>query len=438
MLNLLLFCGTLVGFTWISFFRLPVFAFVLYQAIYFYYPQQRWWGYMVPNIGYSFISVVIMAAVFSLNMKTLNQQKILDAPPFRYFYLLVALYFITYFYSVRPELHMMFATNYIKLAIIMTLAYKLCNTKKSLDIILYGFIFGAWYLSFVAYQVGRQFGDRLAGVYTVDAPDVNFVGAALVPSLVICLYYFWIKNSYHQRFIFAIAGAFIANAMVLINSRGAYLGVGISIAYFMYHMFFSSFQRKYQKATTIFLLVAGLASLTVVMDQSSINRILSINESAEVDESRETASTRTVFWKAAWDMSKDFPLGTGYEGFSYYSHRYIPSNVNTGRSRNRAVHSTWFETLSEVGYLGLFLFILMLYSCFKTTKLTKKYLKEQNMVDDYFKIIALEGALIAFLVTMTFINRMRAEVLYWCILFICVAYNVYVVNNAKQENNSQK
>jgi O-antigen ligase len=174
------------------------------------------------------------------------------------------------------------------------------------------------------------------------------------------------------------------------------------------------------------------------MDRSSIERILSIKQNTEVQENQETAATRTVFWKAAWDMAKDFPLGTGYEGFSFYSHSYIPTNVNTGRSRNRAVHSTWFETLSEVGYLGLSLFILMLDSCFKTTKLTKKYLKEQNMVDDYFKIIALEGALIAFLVTMTFINRMRAEVLYWCIMFICVAYNVYVVNNAKKEDNSQK
>ena len=433
MLNLLLFCGTLVSFTWISFFRLPVFAFVLYQAIYFYYPQQRWWGYMVPNIGYSFISVVIMAAVFLLNMKKLNQQKIFSAPPFKYFYLLVALYAITYFYSVRPELHMMFATNYIKLAVIMTLAYKLCSSQKSLDIILYGYIFGAWYLSFIAFQVGRQFGDRLQGVYTVDAPDVNFVGAALVPSLVLCLYYFWIKNRYIQRFVFVIAGAFIANAMVLINSRGAYLGVAISIAYFMYHMFFSSFQRKYQKATTIFLLIAGLLSLTVVMDRSSIERILSINESTQVETNKETAATRTVFWKAAWDMAKDYPLGTGYEGFSFYSNIYIPSNVNTGRSRNRAVHSTWFETLSEVGYLGLILFILLLYSCFKTTKLTKIYLKEQNMVDEYFKMVALEGALIAFIVTMTFINRMRAEVLYWCIIFICVAYNVYVVNKTKQD-----
>jgi hypothetical protein len=435
MLNVLLFCGTLFGFTWLSFVRLPVFAFVLYQAIYFYYPQQRWWGYMVPDIGYSFISVVIMALVFLLNMKSLQKQKPLSVAPLRYFYLLVALYAITYFYSARPELHMMFATNYVKLAIIMTLAFKLCSTKKSLDIILYGYIFGAWYLSFVAYQVGRQFGDRLEGVYTIDAPDVNFVGAALTPSLVLCLYFFWIKNHILQRLIFVIAGAFIANAIVLINSRGAYLGVALSVAYFMYHMFFSSFQRKYQKATTMFILVAGLASLTVVMDSSSIERILSIKQNTEVQENKETAATRTVFWLAAWEMAKDYPLGSGYEGFSYYSHGYIPANVNTGRSRNRAVHSTWFETLSEVGYIGIMLFILMLYSSFKVSRITREYLKKRNMVDEYFKMFALEGALFSFIIAMTFINRMRAEVLYWCILFICVAYNVYVLNNTRQEND---
>ncbi|WP_252732293.1 O-antigen ligase family protein [Paraglaciecola arctica] len=318
----------------------------------------------------------------------------------------------------------------------MTLAYKMCTTKKHLDIILYGYIFGSWYLSFIAYQVGRQYGDRLAGVYTVDAPDVNFVGAAIAPSLVLCLYFFWIKKNLFYRSLFVIAGAFIANALVLINSRGAYIAVALSIAYFMYHMFFSSFQRKYQKGTAIFILLAGLASLAVVMDRSSIERILSINENTRVQESQETAATRTVFWLAAWDMAKDYPLGTGYEGFSYYSNQYIPDHVNTGRSRNRAVHSTWFETLSEVGYLGLVLFVLMLFSSFKILKITKKHLKKQNMVDDYFKIFALEGTLLAFMVAMTFINRMRAEVLHWCILFACVAYSVYVLNNKDNNVNS--
>tara|TARA_B100001013_G_scaffold339455_1_gene261510 strand:- start:673 stop:1038 length:366 start_codon:yes stop_codon:yes gene_type:complete len=116
---------------------------------------------------------------------------------------------------------------------------------------------------------------------------------------------------------------------------------------------------------------------------------------------------------------------------------YIPEGVDTGESRKRSVHSTWFETLTEIGYVGLFALIMMLYACYRTSNITKRALKERVDVDNYFKVIALQCALLAFVVAMTFMNRMRAEILYWCVLFIACAYNIYVVRyTANQEKAS--
>lgn len=59
----------------------------------------------------------------------------------------------------------------------------------------------------------------------------------------------------------------------------------------------------------------------------------------------------------------------------------------------------------------------------------KEKLIELKLYDCYFKVIALEGALISYLVAASFINRSRAEILYWLILFILVAFNIYVLKN---------
>ena len=83
MLNVLLFIGTfLVTIIW-AFSTSPVSAFLLYQAVYFFNPQDRWWGEMVPDLRYSFITVVLMAIVFVLNYRKLTVNKIGNVPQFK-------------------------------------------------------------------------------------------------------------------------------------------------------------------------------------------------------------------------------------------------------------------------------------------------------------------------------------------------------------------
>jgi O-antigen ligase len=432
MLNVLLFIASYFAGVIFTFRYAPAFAFALYQAIYFFYPQGRWWGYMVPSLSYSFFTVVLMAIALALNFSKTKENKLLLIPPFRWMFLIMLMFIVSSTYAVFPDFHNDSMINFIKLFIIMCIAFKIVICAKDLNIILGSYVFGSWYISFMVYQVGRNSGDRVQGVGMVDSPDANGTAASIAPSLVLLLYYFWTSSNKLIKGACVIAGAFVANAIVLINSRGAFLGVAVSVAYFIFHMFFSKFQRKNQKLTVIFLVIFGLAGLAVVADDTFWERMGTISKE-EVSEDQESGSTRTAFWGAAWEMAKDHPMGAGVSGFQFHAPQYIPKNINTGRSRNRAVHSSWFEALSELGYIGFFALIAMVLSAFYCSRKTRAVLKEQGSVDEYFKIYALEGALIAFLIAMTFLNRLRADVLYWCILYICCAYNIYVLKGIKEE-----
>jgi len=428
-----MFFSSFIGGVILTFASTPVFAFALYQAVYFFYPQNRWWGGMVPNLPYSFYTVVLMAAGLLFCFKDSKQNKLLAAPQFKWLYVILLLFFVTSFYSVYPSIHDEALVNFFKLAIIMSIAYKLIIGDRELNIALWGYIFGSWYISFVTFQVGRNAGDRVEGIGSVDSPDANGTAASIAPALVLAFYYFWATENKLAKVALAIAGVFIANAIVLINSRGAFLGVALSMTYFVFHMYFSKFQRKNQKITVVALVFCGLVGASVLVDKSFIERMGTI-KTAEVSEEKESGATRTAFWGAAWEMAKDHPMGVGASGFQFYAPTYISKDVNTGRSRNRAVHSTWFEALSELGYLGFIALIAMIGSCFLTMSKARKALSERNQLDEFFKVRAIEAALIAFIISMTFLNRLRADVLYWCVLYSACAYNIYVLKHFQSKS----
>jgi len=427
MFNVLLFYSVYVMGFMGGLFKNPIYGFMLYEAVYFFNPQDRWWGYKVPDISYSFFVVVLMMAMFAIKYSEFKQNRIFSVPQFRWMYFVLFLYLIANFYAVWSDVHLIYSMYFLKLVLIVSVAYKICDTSERLDYMMFAYIFGAWYIGVVAFQLGRNSGDRVEGIGMVDAPNANDTAAAIVPAVVLCLYYFWRLKPWWGKALIAFAGIFIANGLILINSRGAFLGVALSIVYFMLFMYFSSFQKKFQKSIAVFITIAGLAGGATLIDDSFLGRMKTLSNT-EVQEDKETGSTRVEFWKAAWEMAKDYPLGAGYGGFNHYAPIYIPEDVNTGgRGRHRTVHSTWFEALTEIGYLGLFSFIMMIYVSFRSFSLCKKNLKESNQIDLYFRIIALEAALLGFLITVTFINRMRAEILYWLILYSSVAYNLHVL-----------
>ena len=90
MLNVLLFFLTYAGGILQAFRVAPVYAFLVYQAVYFYNPSMRWWHYLIPEISYSFYVVALMGLLYILNKKQLDRNKISVVPQLKYFVLLIS------------------------------------------------------------------------------------------------------------------------------------------------------------------------------------------------------------------------------------------------------------------------------------------------------------------------------------------------------------
>ena len=356
-------------------------------------------------------------------------------PQFRFMFLFYFTFVFSYFFSPLQQIHVEAMVNLSKLLIIILIAYKLCQKPRDLNLYIMGYLLGSWYFSYLVFQTGRNSGDRVEYIGFVDAPDSNGFAAAIAPAVIFSLHYFWVsKNNWH-RLGYAFIGALLANALVLINSRGSFLAVVGGGGFYMYQLYFSKARIKYQRLGVIAVAIFGLSGALYIADDGFITRMYSITGDAKsLDETKseqQSGATRIEFWKAAWELAKDHPLGVGTRGFEFYAPKYIPQDVNTGRSRNRSVHSTWFEALSEVGYLGLIFFVSMITTSLLTLSKVKKRLSIDAMYAEHWKMTAIQASIITFAISMTFMNRMRAEILYWLILYSACAYNLYVLNGAK-------
>jgi hypothetical protein len=433
MLNFLFFVACYFSGFILAFVVSPVWAFMLYQITYFMNPLERWWSYLVPNISYSFFTVALMGVVLIKNFPAHNQNRLLQAPQFKWIYLLATAYVVATTYASDPAWNQYAATNFVKLVITMSIAYKLVDSSKKLDGVLLAHVAGAAHISFMIYQAGRDVFGRVSGVGTVDGPDTNDVAAAIAPALVLILYYVWMSRHKLVKVALIFAGGLVANGLVLINSRGSFLAAAGGVSYFLLRMIFSKHQRPYQRLSAVAIVVLGLSGTAMLMDDLAIERLLSIREQSLTTE-EQTGATRVFFWVAAMQMARDYPFGAGANGFIIHAPEYLPEEINTGFSRNRAVHSSWFEALTEVGYLGLFFAVMLVISAFLSTARCRKALSASGQVDEYYKVVAIESALLTFLIAMTFLNRISADVFYWCLLYTACAYNIFVVKTLKAKD----
>jgi len=408
-------------------------AFILYQLIYFLNPDNRWWAAHIPGISYSFVASVLMLGVLAVRYRFYSAQAPWnEQPAWKWLLALLAVYYLGYFFALDVAIHDRFTFNFAKLVIIVLVAYKLLHSHRLLDASIWAYITGATYIGYVATITGRNHEGRVEGIGMVDAPDANDTAAALVPAVVLLLYYAWMGNKKTKLFC-AFCGAFIANGLVLINSRGAFLGIVVGAGLYLLYMVFSRYRREGQRAMAVFIVILGLSGGLYVADDQFWQRMATLQNVEDEDAS---GSRRVNYWIATFDMMEDYPFGMGVHGYNIVSSIYLPEEYRA-EGGSKSVHSSWFQGLSEVGWHGLFLFVMLMIALLRLSRKAKQWLVEREENTAYFKLLALECALLSYLVPASFINRFRAEILYWMILLLAVAVNVYYlqkIRKNRQEN----
>lgn len=408
---------------WSIFFIDASYGVLLYVLNYFFHPPGRSWGRSLPDLRYAFSIAALTVASFLMRHKRYSENRILAIPQFKWLVLLGIIMIATFPVAVDHTEHEKFLIVFIKYVFLYYIMVKTIDTPTKFNKLMGIFLAGQFYLGWIIYEGGRTSDGRVERMGTADAKNANGLAAVLVVATPFLIHYL-ITGKKWQKVCSLVALVFILNAVILINSRGAFLAVLISVLYYFFLTLKAPSFPKFNKSKIFAAVIVGFALFLYLADPvfwDRMSTITSPSESEEVYSGRE----RMDYWMKSFEVLKDHPFGVGAMGFEAVSPIYLPDSLSSS-SGTRAVHSTYFQALSEYGYHGFLIFMIFLVSNIRYLWRTKRFLLQKKAYDAYYLSIAIEAGFIAHLIAAAFINRLYSEILYWSSAFIACYGNIYL------------
>jgi len=229
----------------------------------------------------------------------------------------------------------------------------------------------------------------------------------------------------------------MGSTIALTFTRTPYLALGVSFI-FMGFFFFASRGKSFfkeNKKIFIVILIAVILIVSLFVIPTPLSEkgtvISKIKERASVTQLVSEFSTgrRMAIWKYSTLIIKDYPwLGSGIGTFKYNSLRYQAKFLDQGENRSlypygiaEKVHNEYLQIWTELGIIGLLVFIWLVFTYFnyglKTLKRSKDNIYRQGI------IIGLMGSVIAFLVDCVFwfpLHHSFTSFLLWLYLSLLV------------------
>jgi probable O-glycosylation ligase (exosortase A-associated) len=300
-----------------------------------------------------------------------------------------------------------------KVLLMCLVGYALTTTRERVNQLVWVVVLsiGFWGvkapLSFVLHGGGAT-----VGIHGPDGGVMaanNEFGIALVMILPLLFYQWHLADNTHLRRGLMVMGFLVSVSIIFTYSRGALLALCAMGALLW-------LRSRAKLATGVLILTVGFFVYSFA-PQHWFDRMATI-ETYEADAS---ATDRIDFWKISLRIAEVHPILGGGFWVTYSPDITNAMLVGTTLRRltiPRAAHSIWFETLSEHGWVGLALFVMIGgYSWFSCSSLVRHARGRPDLA--WANLLGRMGqsALVGFWAGGSF-NSMAYFDEYWCIIFI--------------------
>lgn len=331
--------------------------------------------------------------------------------------------FVSYTFAFNQELAWQPLIDFSKLVIIYFLLINTINDKEKLYIftVVLLLIFLKQTQFMVRYLFTHGFQVPRTGLYGGAGPLQNpgDIGTALVTFFGIS--YFLIKADlrivfgwFKMRWIHIACAASSIIAIFATNSRGPALALAICIIFLWF--------KGKKKVMGIVGLATVAMTFFLIISGENLDRFKGTGTEQDT-----TGQSRLELWNAGLRMASENPFtGVGANNFVYV-------NTNTYYSEYHLVqHNTFVQAVSELGYPGLILFIMMILICFYNQIALRKNLKENGIEDTFLYSMSygLDLGLIGFIVAGFFVS-----VLYYPFFWMLLILSVSLLDISKRISN---
>lgn len=321
--------------------------------------------------------------------------------------LFVALFFFAAisFFAMSNSAQNTTLLMYTDFVIFFFVTVSLVNSTRRLRWTLLASMLGIAYGSADIIREWLRFHSTMANYRSGDSVgDGNYfsTSAALILPFVL-LMIFHVKKTWEKLFFL---GCFLISmvAITLTGSRGGALAIAASLLYLIWH--------SRHRVRNLALIAVVILPLAIFVPVSPLNRLLhprthGIN----------TEQTRLEAWSAGLKMFESHPLfGVGVGNFK----SLMPLYAAPGVDFKSIAHNTYIEYLAELGPLGLFLFVAIVFCAFRSLRKVRRRLREMDQRSFlYLTALSLESGLIGYLLGACFLSA-EYEKLFWVVIFLSI------------------
>lgn len=344
--------------TVLAFARHPIWGFYFYLATTYVYPPARWWGYLFGNLRWALLSAVITALAIVVHRGKLQPKPLwLANGAGALLVLYCALMWLQTPLAISRDDHITGATYFAKSLIAFWFVYRIVDSKERVRDLLLAHMLGCGILGVLSMMVGRQ-AERLDGVGGPGLDDANTLGMYLATGLIAGAGLVLSQKGWRRWLSLGSVGA-IANGFVLVNSRGAMLGLAAG------GLVLALCKAKPHRRMFWTLVTVALVGGAIIVDKAFIDRMFTIEKVTSEEEADMSARSRIEVAKAQLQMFLDHPIGIGHRGTPALSREYLGDEwLSIDRSRpsappERSSHNTFLTALVEQGFIGALLFLAL-------------------------------------------------------------------------------
>ena len=190
------------------------------------------------------------------------------------------------------------------------------------------------------------------GNYFKDENDLSLFINTFLP---FCYFLFLCEKKKKIKFFYAAGMISGILGIVASFSRGGFLGLLVMVAVAWW----------FSPKKILSLLVIGMLALClfyygseVAINRGSTSYLQRLTTATDTQNG--TGRERIESWKAAWAMFLHHPFGVGGNNFQVLFPEYQTSYFHHGMW-GRVAHSLWFTLLSELGIIGVLIYLSLLY-----------------------------------------------------------------------------
>ena len=356
--------------------------------------------------GWPLIDILAILTAFSLLFKMSQTRKLLITTPqclllFGFLASIVLSHLShTYFWGAYDSF-----LKFSKLVIMFLLFINVLDSEKKVKISLWFIVILTVVIAIQGiYQFQNGFGwagqpltksGRITWIGVFN--DANDLALALVMAVGFLLAFVFGKTKIFYKIISFSLFALLLYSLYLTNSRGGYMALAGTVLFY--------FLRKFRNK------IIGI-SVGVVLVLTLF--ILGPSRLTTISASEESAYGRIDAWYQGIQMLKSSPLfGVGY---GMFTDQFV-----------RTAHNSYVLVAAEEGLVGLFLWVALIYSCFKGLAILKK---KNPQVINY--AAGIEASLFGFLSASFFLSRS-----YQAILYVMLALaSSFIYTSLKKEDYS--